>query len=209
MAGRVGMRSYDETPTSHQPGGVSRGTDRPAGRGATVQTPSALAAARRFRRRGRAVPTVAFPAKWYTSPAPPDVGVVPRAPLLPAGSLRQEVELQPPRALGRVLVLLLLRRGAEGTEPQLRVARLLRQPDAVRVEPQRAAVTAHQEGYASPHATTPTALLHVRVAAQTPQPLVLLTVRYHSEQYHALDRQRLRLALLRGRFTQGSFTLEG
>lgn len=209
MAGRVGMRSYDETLTSHPPGGVSRGRDRPAGRGATVQTPSASAAARRFRRGGRVTPTVAFPAKWYTSPAPPDVGVVPRAPPLPAGPLRQEVELQAPRALGRVLVPLLLRRGAEGTEPELRVARLLREPDAVRVEPQRAAVAAHQEGYASPHATTPTALPHMRVAAQTTQSLVLLTVRYRSEQYHALDRQRLRLALLRGRFTQGSFTLEG
>lgn len=95
MAGRVGMRSYDETPTSHQPGGVSRGTDRPAELGATAQTPSASAAALRFRRRGRVTPMVAFPAKWYTSPAPPDVGVVPRAPLLPAGSLCQEVELQP------------------------------------------------------------------------------------------------------------------
>lgn len=208
MAGRAGMRSYDETPRPRPPGGVSRGRDRPAGRGATVQTPSASAAARRFRRGGRAAPTVAFPAKWYTSPARPDVGVVPRAPL-PAGPLRQEVELQPPRALGGVLVPVLLRRVAEGTEPQLRVARLLRQPDAVRVEPQRAAVAAHQEGYASAHATTPTPFLHVRVAAQTPQPLVLLTVRYHSEQYHALDRQRLRLPLPRGSFTQGSFTLEG
>lgn len=42
------------------------------------------------------------------------------------------------------------------------------------MEPQQAAVAAHQEGYASEQVMGRTALLHVRVTAQTPQLLVLL-----------------------------------
>ena len=78
------------------------------------------------------------------------------------------------------------------------------------MEPQQAAVAAHQEGYASEQAVGRTALLHVRVTAQTPQLLVLLRGSGGIDGYHSRNSQGFVLLLLRGSFTQyGSFTLVG